>query len=291
MNGGRGTRSAGYTIVETLIFLAVTTAMFVSAMAFLNGRQAKAEFGSAVRNMQSSLQDLANDVSDGYYSTATSDGKQLTCGANVSLGKTSSGDSQGKNKDCIFVGKALQLAPDEANGLQAFTIISLAGSRLNTSGEEVTDYDEAKIKAIGPTNISTDPDTTITNHISASAEFGCAFYSTSATFTPAAIPCNSGTKTDLIAFITAFKAVDTTNGGTQVDLVVPNSSLAADIQRNTKAAVISLNQFSENKTIKNPAGKVYICIQGGINQYALLSLGGDSGNVAVRTVIRSGKCR
>jgi type II secretory pathway pseudopilin PulG len=294
MNGGRGKRSAGYTIVETLIFLAVSGGMFVAAMAFISGRQAKAEFNSSVREVQSAIQDIANDVSDGYYSNLTTDGQQLTCGSNVALGKNS-GNNQGKNKDCIFIGKAMQFGPDDpdGDGNQKYNLINLVGKRVTSSGDDVASYTEAQITAVGPNNSgSSTPDTTITARFGAGTVVRCVIYSTTLGFTPAAnLPCNSGTKVDTIAFITTFKAADVNNGGSQVDLVVPRSTLAADIGRTKYAAIVDLNQYTEAKTWMNPAGKVFVCLEGGSEQYALLSIGGPSGASTVSSVIEQGKCR
>ncbi len=73
----RGNRSTGYTIVETMIFLAVSSLMFISAMILINGRQSRAEFIQAVRVFEANLRDVANDVSTGYYANTTQAGDKI----------------------------------------------------------------------------------------------------------------------------------------------------------------------------------------------------------------------
>ena len=67
MKRASGGRSHGFTIVETMIVLAVSGALFTSAIFFIGGRQQKAEFTASVRNFETSINDIANDVSDGYF--------------------------------------------------------------------------------------------------------------------------------------------------------------------------------------------------------------------------------
>ena len=69
MNRGEA-RRGGYTIVETLIFLAVSALLFVSTIILISGRQAKAQFTNSVRDLVSDITDVANDVANGYYQTS-----------------------------------------------------------------------------------------------------------------------------------------------------------------------------------------------------------------------------
>lgn len=98
----------GFTILETIIFLAVSTAMFVSAMLLVSGQQAKAEFRQAVGDAQSRIDDAMNDVATGYYTTNGS----LKCdnffGPSVSAGST----GQGKNVYCTVLGRTVQFRTD-----------------------------------------------------------------------------------------------------------------------------------------------------------------------------------
>ncbi len=68
MPGGRNRQSLGYTIVEVLVVLAVSSFMFVIAANFINGRQERASFASGSNDLASALRNVLNQVADGHYS-------------------------------------------------------------------------------------------------------------------------------------------------------------------------------------------------------------------------------
>lgn len=304
MNRGRGTATAGYTVVETLIFLAVSAALFVSAMAFLGGRQGRAEFKQVVTTFQATLEDTANDVSTGYYG-ATVNGQTLTCAAN-SAGVTSIGiaasDSQGANKDCIFVGKALQFGTAEGASGEDYRVLPLVGKRLTggSSGSEVTNYSEAALRAIAPQAGGTGwPDATKLSPFGLNVTVKCMFYAQATVTVAADQPCKASNlpggivQTDMVAFITTFHGVsgtgEQTGGSSQVDLVVPQASSA--LGRTRDDAVSRLAQFTDANTIKNPAGGVFVCLQsGGSNQFTMIKMGGTSSRFVVSMPISEGSC-
>jgi hypothetical protein len=284
MNGGRGTRSAGYTIVETLIFLAVSASMFIMAMAFLNGRQATAEFNTAVRNFDSEIQDVANDVSDGYYSNLAANGETLTCKADLALGTDDSEDKQGANKDCLFIGKSIWFSP--GTGANSFSLITLVGKRLS-GAEDVTSLAESGVKAAAKTSsIDTTPDTTTKIFLNNDATVDCVIYGGVATDPP----CSSGTKIDTISFISTFRSDITSSASSQVNVAVPANASPAN--RSIFDAVGELNGYSTEGTFsQNPPGGVTICLQSaGTKQYALIKLAGQNGQFVTTTTINSGRC-
>ncbi len=129
MNGGKKLRSCGYTIVEVMIVLAVSGAMFLIAAQFINGKHEKATFGDGINQMASRLQDTIEQITDGQYSdvpvTCTFSGTTTTV--------TNGGAGQGKNPTCVFLGKILHFS--EAGGWSAgdnlshYEVFSIAGGR------------------------------------------------------------------------------------------------------------------------------------------------------------------
>ncbi len=118
--------SQGYTILETMIFLAVTSALFVMVVITFQGRQASTEFSVATREMESRIKDIINDVDTGYYGGVES----IQCDVIESQGrldiKTVSGD-RGSSGDCIFLGKAIQFGVTDST--KAYNVFSIAGAR------------------------------------------------------------------------------------------------------------------------------------------------------------------
>lgn len=125
--GGDLRSNDGYTIVETLIVLAVTSMMFAAIVVSFNGRQARVEFSQAVRDYESMMQNIMSDVSKGYYS---SEGYECYIDSGNHYKPTlkerliPANNTTGTNGDCIFMGKIL-----EPNGKSNF-VHTIIGSRF-----------------------------------------------------------------------------------------------------------------------------------------------------------------
>ncbi len=133
-----GAYSRGYTIVEVLIFLAVSGALLASALSLFGGQQRRTQFTQAVRELDSQIQDIINDVSTGFYPNNGS----VRCaydpaggglpGSGIKL-TNGSGTTQGTNSDCIFVGRVIQFSP-QGEGQGAMHIHTVAGQRQVMEG-------------------------------------------------------------------------------------------------------------------------------------------------------------
>ena len=130
MNSGATRRTDGFTIVETMIVLAVSGALFVAIAASLSGRQNAAEFTNAIQGVQAQIQQTINQVAEGYYPNqqnfscvAGGGGPQLTAGAS----------GQGTNQDCVFLGKVMQFGVQNSNPEQ-YQTYTIAGLRTATTG-------------------------------------------------------------------------------------------------------------------------------------------------------------
>ena len=120
--------TAGFTIIETLIVLAVTSALLVSAFAVINGRQNKTEFMTAINDTAQQMQQIINETASGYFPNNNS----FTCvksgsGPSISPG---GGIGQGTNTDCIFLGKVVQFGLGASP--EQYAVHSIAGLRSAT---------------------------------------------------------------------------------------------------------------------------------------------------------------
>src|ERR1700761_7227045 len=105
--GGHRTATAGFTIIEVLIVLAISSALLISAAALISGRQAKTEFMTGINNTQQQIQQIINETASGYYPNAGN----FTCTGSLVGGVVSfsnAASQQGTNAGCIFMGKAIQ---------------------------------------------------------------------------------------------------------------------------------------------------------------------------------------
>src|SRR5690242_788053 len=126
MRGGtthRGEKRTGYTIVEIMIFLAISGLMFVIATSFLSGRQASAEFRQSMEDINANLSQIINDVGNGYYPTNNSF-KCTTTGQTLDFSSTAT--TQGSNTGCVFMGKIVQFAPSGTDRA-TYRVYSIAG--------------------------------------------------------------------------------------------------------------------------------------------------------------------
>lgn len=277
-----GTLPQGYTIVEVMIFLAVTGVTLLSAMALLNGQQRKTEFSQAIRDAESQIQDVINDVSTGYY-TNTGD---FVCsvgagGVNISTGT----NNQGTNKDCIFVGRIIQFAPDgNTDTMKVYT--SVGRRQVNTGGtfQEVTNLTEAAPRVIAPTRGSPNiPDATQTLTLKYGLTASKAYY------------LNGSTQTGVgaVGFFTTFAQYGGATGselasGSQNLNLVPVAG--TNLGQSSQSAAAEMNTVT-NLAPLNPASGVVVCFQsGGTDQYGMITIGGDNRRLSTKLDIGNGTC-
>jgi hypothetical protein len=142
----------GYTILEVLIFIAVSALIFVAAIVAIGGRQNQVQFAQGVREFEAKIQDTLNDVTTGYFASNPTIKCQIV-GGNVSFDFTSTNvEKLGGNNSCLFVGKVMQVLPAGANGDVTLVIYNLAGKRyLDTANSVIADT----ITEVGPKMVST----------------------------------------------------------------------------------------------------------------------------------------
>lgn len=135
----------GYTVIEALMFLAISAGLFVSVNALISGRQAETEFNTGVRDFENSLQDVMNDVATGFYNSFD----DISCTGTPGNYTIGTGGVKGTNSNCTFVGKAIQFSPSfgttPRGTVNVFTII---GQReINDAG---TIREPKNIEEAGP---------------------------------------------------------------------------------------------------------------------------------------------
>ena len=128
--------SAGFTIVETMIVLAVTGFMFMAVSVTWGGKQHKSDYQTAVRDVTSIIQQTVSDVQNGYF-PSTDNFSCIGTSANLRFPSTPSTAKQGGNTTCQFMGKALEfrVSSDSPELMRKYTVAgwSNAGSDPPTS--------------------------------------------------------------------------------------------------------------------------------------------------------------
>lgn len=265
MNGGK--QPQGYTIVEVMIFLAISGALFASASGLLSGQQRKTEFAQAIREIESQLQDTINDVATGYYTNTNN----FTCAAGPSI--TSGINEQGANKECIFLGRAIQFGV-QGTDPEGFNIYTVVGNR-QASGKEVKDYDEAKPTAIAP-GATTSPGvpSAIDNKALQSG------------LKVAKMSIGGGPPIGAVGFFSSLAAYDATgnnllSGAQTVDLIAMKDS---SLGQTSPASVDEINRRARYGV--NPAGGVIICFKSaGTEQFGIITIGSGSRQLTTKLEI------
>lgn len=142
MKGGK--TPLGYTIVEVMVVLAVSSAMFVVAASFINGKQAKTAFTEGANNMTARIQSLIDQVADGQYSDIFVNCSAGGVPGTITISPSGGPGQQGANSACVFLGKVMHFATNRST----FDIFSIAGSRLNSLGNQPNNPLDADAKPI-----------------------------------------------------------------------------------------------------------------------------------------------
>lgn len=118
----------GFTIVETLIVLAVTAAMFVATSVLVSGQIGKYQYQSSMRQVQSLIQREINDVQSGYFPEASN----KDCDGNPQS------TNAGQEEQCVIIGKRISLLKSGA-GFNAGDTAHPTTLRVDTLGAKPTD--------------------------------------------------------------------------------------------------------------------------------------------------------
>lgn len=270
MKGGKKAR--GFTVIETMIVLAVTGGLFLAIAVTLSGRQQRTQFEQGINDIRAQLQQVINDVGTGFYPSLTN----LRCTAGASGPVMVAGTTnQGENTGCIFMGKALQFGVTGTDPEQ-FLTYSVAGLQRTTTGDEVTTYAQAQPRVISPASgAGSVPDITEKKTL----QYG---------LTTLWIRSNS---VNIGAFgfinkLATYSSGSIVSGSQQVDVVPINST---SLNTTQLAGAQSINNNLVTSTI-NPTGGVQVCfVSGGTDQSGLITIGSNGRQLSVTLAIKGNK--
>lgn len=271
-------RDAGYTIVETMIFLIVSGLLMASAALLFNGKIQRSQFVQSVRNLDSQIKNTINDVSTGTYAGGL--GYKCTPGAanQPTIIKNGSSDAQGTNSGCIFVGKVLQLGA--TGDKTTFNIYTIAGNRLDISGSgDVTSLAASHPVAVDDSTSPQGLDLTNYSHLQDGLQVDGVFAKDS----------NGTTKpVGSIGIFQTFGQVNAIGTG-----LVSGSQ---NVQVTPIGTNYPLSQGDLDTAIKTLAGTstdasegIIVCLSGGANQTASLTIGLNNSGLATTLAFNGSK--
>lgn len=135
----RGKRQKGFTIVETLIFLAISGLMFAAAVMDLNSQQKSTAFQTGVGVLVSQLDnDLQNSINgnfqfpSGLQCTTTSLGSTVP---NITT-TTTPGSTAVPDPNCVFLGDVIGFGFKNSNNQPAYWNIAVLGNQYTNGSSD-----------------------------------------------------------------------------------------------------------------------------------------------------------
>lgn len=253
----------GYTIVEVMIFLAVTGLLFAMIAITFAGQRGRTQFSTAARDVESQMRDLANDVSTGFYPSS----EDFTCQEGIGGEPMITGDAsqQGTNEDCIFLGRVIQfMAEGDSNRYDVYSVVGLR----QTDGRNVEDYDQAQPTASGVLREE--------ENLPAGIEVAYARVNNT--------PPDVG-----IGFFSRLGAAGG-GGASQESGALSVDVLPLDSGGDMIGTIDSLDQAYFNAN-GNPTGGMTLCMNSGTStQHAILTIGAGGGQLTTDLEISNGAC-
>lgn len=262
----------GLTIVETLITLAVSMAILLSAIILMSGRQNKAAFTDAVQDLQSNLQEIMTQVGSGYFPDSTGFICESSGGGNPRVRiRTTSSNQQGTNDQCVFLGKAIAF---DRNSPDTFRVYTVAGLKPNTDSFQYETIAEAGPNYVGPL--------TETKRLLHGLSIYCMKYNVATCNNP-----NGANTTGAISFLSSFASASSTG--------VLQGSQRTDSYPMTGTTIVSgYNAIQSALGDENAYGTaarnqpVLMCFRSATtNQSALITIGGSGKTGVVQVSVRS----
>ena len=238
---------SGYTIVEVIIVLAVSGALFFSVAVLLSGKQAVTEASQSVRDFESNIQSVVSDVANGYYPT-------VSCAA-IGSGPVTvpSGSSvPGSSGGCIFLGKILNVRAQDLD------VISLLGRQYNTGTIDVANLQQAR-----PVKVA-----------NASVDLSVIYEYKYGTEVTKIVSLSDGLEYRAIAFISELGSTSTVGAvtGSRSTLLYGVKGTAGSNTTDAKSLTISTIVGDAAELVAQPSG-VFICLLSGNGKKAKITVG------------------
>jgi len=254
-------RRSGYTIVEVMVVLAVSSIIFLAVVTMFNGKQNRTQFSQAMQDIKSQVNSMLNEVGDSVFANANNYDCSTATGKPVLSNAASPGN--GKNSDCVYLGKAVRVGGDPDKDLNQFVIYTVLGTRTDSTGSittfKVDNFEDANPTVIAGT--SSDPNLTESYDF----PFGVTVKSAHEDTDP-------GTETDLMGFYNGQQGAN--QQGSLSLLTI--GYVGYKNKGNTDPGGQVLNLVSTNKGVGRPVGasKTWtICFaSGGSSQTATLTV-------------------
>lgn len=301
-----GIKPRGFTIIETMIFLAVSGLLFVAVLAFIGGKTGQTEFDDGIHTAFSQFQNISQGVANGFYYNANNPFYCYTNDSNTQpIVTVPNGTHQGQNLGCTFIGTIVQM--DYNGNPTMYAVYTLVGRQFvygSGGKQDVTSLEQAYPEVLqipgdscasSTSKFYTLPDDLKFQSITFSSngyngsypypKYTTAYGYLSSYATNSALGSSLASGSQNVAlvpiptsthnFITSTKppaATPCANLIATADSLTDQNNPAAGVLYNTGALHVTNDPY-------NPTGGIVVCLKSGttVNQYAEIQLG-DGGN-------------
>ena len=254
-------------MVEVMIVLGVSLALFTSMSYLFSGRIQASRFNTAVQEFDSDIRRVASEVTTGFYPdfVGFDCSENITGGYGLSFSSGATTDAQGTRDKCMFLGKVI------AMGGEDFHIFSIAGKRTDTSGLVVSSLNEAEPTVVYGSGVDfTDRRST---KYGLNIDSVCIITDSGCTPSPGFGFLLSIRGTNDLGTLTGDTVTDSS-----VELwAIDGSPISFDQPTEAADAITSSFETGDYDAMRNPSGGVRICIESGTtSQWAVITVGGGN---------------
>jgi len=119
--------SQGFTIIEVMLFLAISGLMLIVAFTGVRGRNESSQFTDSMRSLQSFIQKTQTDLYNGVNVRTNGQNCTIDASGNLSAG----GSTEPGKSDCIMLGRLLEF--NSGSGSGSISVHSVVGKYLSYS--------------------------------------------------------------------------------------------------------------------------------------------------------------
>lgn len=265
-------KNQGFTVVEVMIVLAITGALFISAATMISGRTAKTQFEQSINQMTGQIRQQINDVSSGYYPNSNNFVCEPNAAKNaVTITAASTTDNQGTNTGCVFLGKTLYFGKAAGTDPEQYVSFPMAALQRDAAGDEVTSIAAAAPAVIYPVTPNPNaPNGSQTTPLQYGLKVSKMYYNG-----------NASNSIGAVAFLSSlgqYNGTELVSGSQQVSMIPIRNTSISRTSIGTAASDINANVVSSSTFFATPATEVAICFDSGTtNQSGLVTIGGGNG--------------
>lgn len=266
--------AGGYTIIEVIIVLTVSTLLFAASVIGYSAQNRRTQFTQSVNNFAQDIQDVLNDVENGFYPTTHDFSCRVSGNSAPIIDPPGVGTptEQGKNTDCIFIGRAIQFAPfngadpDYRSKIDIYTVVGRR-TQPNGTNEPSLGLDDAMPTAISNVSNLIEHDTLVSG-----------------------VRIQSVRRADTNGALSGFAMVSTLSNGAAISTGLNNRASLATIPGNvifTNAGTFTTNVSNiTSANVNNASRGIRICLrEQGSNRPALIELATEGSQIIVNTEI------